>query len=58
MSDLPKEDILKDHRGINTGKDSKFYQWLGKNCSHAKSHAEVRQLLSGIKKPLREAING
>ncbi|GEM_PF-6235772 len=52
-----KEDKLKEQRGISIDKDNKFYQLIGKNCSKAISHNEVRQLLSGIKKTIREVVN-
>lgn len=48
-----KEDKLKDYRG---SLDNSFYTWIKNNCHNAKSHEEVRKILSKLKKPIRLII--
>ena len=51
------DDRLKEHRDACKRKDgSEFSSWLNSNCANAKPVSEVRKLMSGIKKPIREEL--
>lgn len=51
------DDKLAIHRDARKREDDGvFYSWLNANCINAKPICEVRKLLSGVKRPIREEL--